>query len=152
MSKSGTKPDGYASYSPFDLGFRPAISRDRQPGLGCWSCNLAVEFAGVGATSGLGFNDRFDASLSDRFHERFVITLGLISIVDGKVADRLVKNAARTHVARNHGGVARARVGSRPRPPARSRVSSQGVIVHGVNFRRNLHVAKLAHVEVGPSL
>ncbi len=75
--------------------------------------NLAVEFAGMGATSGLGFNDRFDASLSNRFDERLVIALGLIGIVAGKVADRLVKNAARTHVARNHGGVARARVGSR---------------------------------------
>src|SRR5215472_17092449 len=108
MSKSGKKPDGYASYSPFDPGFRPTISRDRQSGLGCRSCNLAVEFAGVGATSGLGFNDRFDASLSDRFHERLVITLGLIGIIDRKVAYRLVKNDGRAHVARDHGGVARA--------------------------------------------
>ena len=66
-----------------------------------------------------------NAPLSDRFHERLVITLGLIGIVDCKVAYRVVKNVARSHVARDHGGVARACMCAGQRPPARFRISSQ---------------------------
>jgi hypothetical protein len=63
--------------------------------------NLTVEFSSVGTTSGLGFNDRFDASLSDRFHERLVITLGLIGVIAGKVADRLVQDARLVRLVRS---------------------------------------------------
>jgi hypothetical protein len=73
----------------------------------------------------LGFNDRFGAPLSDRFHERLVITFGLIGIIDCKVAYRIVKNVARSDVARDHCGVARACMCAGQRPPARFRVLSQ---------------------------
>jgi len=43
-------------------------------------------------TSSLGFNDWFDASLSDRYLKRLVIALSLIGIIDRKVAYRLVKS------------------------------------------------------------
>ena len=63
-------------------------------GLSSPSSAVAPVAPPAGATGGLGFNDRLDASRSDRLHERLVITLGLIGIVARKVADRLVKGAA----------------------------------------------------------
>jgi hypothetical protein len=57
--------------------------------MSVFEVDLAVEFAGVSTTSGLGFNERLNSSLSDRFHERLVTSsawsaLGMSSSMAGR--------------------------------------------------------------------
>src|SRR6185437_12008330 len=68
--------------------------------------------------SGSAFNVGFDSMLADRLHKCPVITFVLVGILDREFADRVIEDVARTHVARDHSGIAGAGMRTRESPRA----------------------------------
>ena len=99
---------------------------------------LSINFLGS-----LGFDCRFDPSLSDRFHECPMIALGLVGVLHRKLANRVMKGLARTHVSGDHSGVTGPRVCSRERHSAYFRGRPQQIVVPILDNRGELHIAEV---------